>query len=176
MKYMKTFLALAFAFMFISADKDSFIITGKVESIRNDGYITVLFDSEASESEYLLLNENKFIGKIHTLRLLGYSGNRLRYQARYEHSETSSGSLLKAGTEISVRPVEKTKDKRTEKSVFLEKPVYKTVIISQIDRREMVLITSGKFLMGSNNGDEDEYPEHFFNLTESTKGKISLSP
>ena len=63
MKYMKTFLALAFAFMFISADKDSFIITGKVESIRNDGYITVLFDSEASESEYLLLNENKFIGK-----------------------------------------------------------------------------------------------------------------
>lgn len=175
MKYIKTFLALAFAFMFLSADKDTFIITGTVESIRNDGYITVLFDSEASESEYLLLNENKFIGKIHTLSLLGYSGNRLRYQARYEYSDAAAGALLKAGTGISVRPVEKTKDKRTEKSVFLEKPVYKTVIISQIDKREMVLITSGKFLMGSNNGDEDEYPEHFVNLTEYYIDRFEVS-
>jgi len=174
-KYLKTFFAVVFAFIFISAENNSFIITGKVESIRNDGYITVQFDSETSESEYLLLNNNKIIGKIHTLRLLGYSGEKPKYIARYEFIDKASTELLKAGIEIAIKPVEKTKDKRTEKRVFLEKPVYKTVIISQVDRREMVLIPSGKFLMGSNSGDEDEFPEHMVNLTEYYIDRFEVS-
>ncbi len=175
MKYLRTFLALIFALMFISADNDSFIIRGRVESIRNDGYITVLFDSETSENEYLLLNENRIIGKINTLRLLGYSGEKPRYIALYEYSDKTAVLLLKAGIEIAIKPVEKTRDKRTEKKVFLEKPVYKTVIISQVDRREMVLIPGGKFLMGSNSGDEDEYPEHMVNLTEYYIDRFEVS-
>jgi formylglycine-generating enzyme required for sulfatase activity len=173
-KYFKTVLAVMFAFMFISAEKN-FITRGKVESVRNDGYLTVILDSEITESEYLLLNDNIIIGKIHTFRLLGYAGDKPRYQVRFEYTGEKVDSLLKAGIEIIIKPETKNKDKSTEKSVFLQKPVYKTAIVSQVDRREMILIPGGKFFMGSNNGDEDEFPEHVVNLTEYYIDRFEVS-
>jgi formylglycine-generating enzyme required for sulfatase activity len=39
----------------------------------------------------------------------------------------------------------------------------------------MVLIPAGKFLMGSNSGDEDEHPEHIVNLTEYYIDRFEVS-
>lgn len=166
MKYFKPAILVALALLFISADNADFIIRGKVESIRSNGYITLLLDTEPAENEYMLLNQDKIIGKAYSFQLLGYSGEKGRYLARYETADEAAVPLLKAGTVIAMKPAQKIRDKRVEKTVFQEKPVYKTVIISQVDKREMVLIPRGKFLMGSNSGDEDEYPEHMVNLTE----------
>jgi len=174
-KHFKTIIAVSFTVLLISAKNENFEIKGKVESIRNDGYITVLLESEISENEYILLNDNKVIGKLHAFHLLGFMAEKPRYQSRYEISDKDSFMLLKAGTEIIIKQAEKSYDKRTEKTVFAEKPVYKTVIISKVDKREMILIPRGKFLMGSNNGDDDEYPEHMVNLTEYYIDRFEVS-
>lgn len=166
MKYLKLAITVTLALFFISAGNTDFIIRGKVESIRSGGYMTLLLDAEPAENEYMLLNQDKVIGKVHTFQLLGYSGEKARYLAKYEFTDETAGLLVKAGTLIAMKPGEKIYDKRAEKNVFQEKPVYKTVIISQVDKREMVLIPRGKFLMGSNSGDADESPEHMVNLTE----------
>ncbi len=166
MKIIKIAFILTLALFFISADDSDFRIMGTVESLRTDGYITLLLDGPPEADKYLLVAENKIIGKVHSLRLLGYIHDTGRYLAVYETADDSSLELLKAGVKIALKSPAKIYDKHSEKNVFKEKPVYKTIIISQIDNREMVLIPRGKFLMGSNRGDEDEYPEHMVNLTE----------
>ena len=165
-KFIRLFVTVYLALLLISAEKTDFLIKGKVESLRSGGYITLIISETPDKSEYLIINNNIVIGRVHSLRLTGYSGDKGRYLAVYELTERAGAGFIKAGTEIVLKPSSRTYDKHSESDVFQEKAVYKTVIISQLDKREMVLIPRGKFLMGSNSGDEDEYPEHMVNLTE----------
>lgn len=166
LNYIKQIIILMLAFIFLSADNSGMRIKGTVESIRNKGYITIILDSEPGEGDYLLLNGEKVIGKVGNFELIDNQGEKWRYIARYQLAEDSAAAFLRAGTEIAIKSAPEIPADRSEKSVFKEKPVYKSVIISHVDKREMVLIPRGKFLMGSNNGDDDEYPEHMVNLTE----------
>jgi len=165
-KYIRLFVTVYLALLLISAEKTDFLIKGKVESIRSGRYITLILSETPDKPEYLIIVNNNIIGKVRSLRLAGYEGDKKRYLAIYELSLRSGDSYIKAGTEVSLKSPAGTYDKHSERDVFNEKAVYKTAIISQLDKREMVLIPRGKFLMGSNSGDEDEYPEHMVNLTE----------
>ncbi len=166
LKHLKQALALMLAFLFLSAGNSGVRIKGNVESIRTKGYITIVLDSEPVEGDYLLMNGEKVIGKIGNFEFIDNTGDKWRYLARYQLAENSDAALLRAGIEIAIKSSPDIPADRGEKSVFKEKPVYKSVIISHVDKREMVLVPRGKFLMGSNSGDDDEYPEHMVNLTE----------
>ena len=175
MKKSRIFIIAILALLFISAENKDYRIAGVVESIRNDGYITVLLENTPDADEYLLLNNNIIIGTVNTLQFTGYANGKMRYLAVYAVRDESAKKLLKAGMNISLKMAEKIFDKRAEKTVFQEKPVYKPVIISYIDKREMVLIPAGKFMMGSSDGDDDEYPEQMVFVNEYYIDKFEVS-
>lgn len=70
---------------------------------------------------------------------------------------------------------DKSIDSRYEKKPYIERIEYKKELISSIDKRDMVLIYSGKFLMGSDKGDKDEFPERVEELTDYYIDKYEVS-
>jgi formylglycine-generating enzyme required for sulfatase activity len=77
-------------------------------------------------------------------------------------------------TVISIKP-DKSIDSRYDKKPYIERIEYKKEIISSIDKREMLLVRSGKFLMGSASGEKDEFPESIEDLPDFYIDKYEVS-
>ncbi len=134
--------------------------TGEIETLREDGYITVIFNKVPDRDHYFILSEEKAIGKISFLKQIPDVYGKKRYLCRYFLLNPGYKQILRAGLEIAIPDSDKEIDKRLQNNPYIESVVYKSQIISIIDNREMILIPAGKFLMGCSLGDEDEFPEH----------------
>ncbi len=157
----KIFPLLISALICISVYSEERIIMGTIDSVRNDGYVTITCDNPLTEAEYRVLNGDEvLIGWIYAPEKLQGSKSGLRYIARFRKDEKVSGSLLRGGVRIILRPAEKEIDRNFIANKYNEKNVYRERIITPVDGREMALVPEGRFFMGSDHGDRDESPEH----------------
>lgn len=134
--------------------------SGMIESIRDHGYVTVIFNSVPDREEYYIISNDKIIGKIFSLKQVPDIYGKKRYLCRYALSDEEYKKILRPGLDIGIKATDKDLDKRLQKTPFNDTTGYKPEIISQIDKRIMVLIPEGKFLMGCDIGEDDEFPEH----------------
>jgi formylglycine-generating enzyme required for sulfatase activity len=58
---------------------------------------------------------------------------------------------------------------------LLQAKAYRRMITGTIDRRPAVLVPEGKFVLGSNSGDRDEYPEQVVDLPAYSIDKYEVS-
>ncbi len=168
-------ITLSLLSLIYATDDSEIKLAGTIESLRKGNIITLLVDGELNEESFLIIERDKVIAKIYEIELIGYYGKKIKYLAKYEISDYEYKEYIRAGTSVFLKPEKKTYDLRNDKTVFQEKPLYKPAIISRIDRREMILIPAGKFLMGSNSGDSDEYPEHYVHLGDFYIDKYEVS-
>lgn len=133
---------------------------GIIDSLREDGYITVLFDKLPDRELYYIYANERIIGNISSLKEIPDVTGKKRYLCRYSLLNDDYRGIVRPGLDIVIMDSNKEIDKSRQPNPEIGKVSYKTEIISNIDRREMVLIPAGKFIMGCASCDEDEYPEH----------------
>ncbi|HOO72053.1 MAG TPA: SUMF1/EgtB/PvdO family nonheme iron enzyme [Spirochaetota bacterium] len=145
-----------------------YLIIGKVEAKRKRNRITVLFDEKPRLQSYLIVRNGTALGSVDVLSVmpLKKDGSSARAECVYTLNEGITDDYLKAGDEIafvagSPRFIRDFPAEQTGENI-----VYKKIIVSQRDGREMVLIPEGKFYFGSNQGDRDEYPQQVVFLND----------
>lgn len=155
-----------------------FHITATVESLRADSTAYLIFQKKPLMNDYYIISDDRIIGKVSLIK------NRETYQrrglnfkvlAKYVIFSNRDTSLLRSGTVIGFS-IEKGKihrDFADKKKV--ERVQYNKTIIGKKDRRVGILIPEGKFVMGSNDGDPDEYPETIQNLPAFYIDKYEVS-
>lgn len=133
---------------------------GTIETLREDGYITVIFNTLPDKDLYYIYSNDKIIGNISSLKNIPDVYGKKRFLCRYSLLNDDFKSLLRPGLDIVSIDPDKEIDKRMQKNPYIDSTSYKPEIISLIDKREMLLIPAGKFLMGCSHCDDDEFPEH----------------
>jgi len=133
---------------------------GKIETIREDGYITVIFEKQPEKELYYILSNDKILGSISSLKQIPDVYDKKRYLCKYSLSNEEYKLILRPGLDIVTPYTDKKIDKTLPEKLYIESAIYQSEIISLIDKRAMVFIPEGKFLIGCSNCDEDEYPEH----------------
>jgi len=136
-------------------------IMGIIDTVREDGFVTVVSPEPLTLQEYLILNsDGRPIGRIINPEPVPGKGPQLRYIARFNSDGKGEGSLLRAGVNIIITVVDKPIEESYIPDRFNEKRIYRESIISPVDGRIMVLVPEGEFLFGCDHGERDEYPEH----------------
>ncbi len=145
----------------------SFEIKGKVESLRKDSMLTVIFDAEPDKPFYDMIENGEAIGSIEIISVQKEQfrgGEYFRAMARYTLEDPSFERLVRSGLEVGLSSVPlKPAERPIEKLSGISTP-YKKEIVSVKDSREMMLVPGGKFLFGTDDGDPDEYPEQMLEL------------
>ena len=151
-------------------------IFGAIESRRKDNLVTILFDRRPLEKSYVMIHDDRELGKVNIISVQGSPvKGKFLVIAHYVLFQESNEKLIRAGVQVGVR--KKDESGRREYSVDeLHEPVeFWGSLVSQVDEREMVLIPAGKFLLGSNSGDRDEYPEQEMFLKDFYMDKFEVS-
>jgi len=152
-----------------------YIRTGTVEGVRGNNYITLIFNEEAEfESYYILFNGNRLGTALITAKIEDDKVS-FRYLAIFRAENQESARLLRPGLAAAVIRPDKSIDNRYAKKPYIERIEYKKEIISTIDKREMVLVPAGRFIMGSSKGAKDEGPENIEFLTDYYIDKYEVS-
>lgn len=152
-----------------------YIKAGTVEGIRGKNYITLIFtDNPEHESYHILFNGKRLGTAIITARIEGNRSD-YRYLALFRPADRESEKLLRPGLAAAVIRPDKSIDNRYEKKPYIERIEFKKEIISTVDKREMVLIPAGRFIMGSSKGDKDEGPENTEYLPDYYIDKYEVS-
>ncbi len=147
-------------FLSTSAAFSAYSKAGVIETLREDGYITVIFDKIPDKDIYFILSDDKVIGNISSLKPLPDISGKKRYLCIHSLLNTEFKLILRPGLNIVSIDGDKEIDKRLYKNPYIDTTIYKSEIKSLIDNRDMVLIPAGKFLMGNSSSDDDEFPEH----------------
>jgi len=180
MKRFCLFLSVVFilaSLISFAEKKSDYEIYGNVESKRKDNIMTVLFKNRPLEQSYLIIYKEETIGSIELLETMDHASGKYRYRsvARYELKNKKFSRVLKVGADIClVKPkdiYEKEYTDMKRKNVISN---FKN-IISDPDQREMIFIPQGKFVFGSNRGENDEYPEHLVYLDSYYIDKYEVS-
>ncbi len=155
-----------------------FNVYAKIESKRKDNIITLIFQDRPLFKTYNIMNEGVIIGSVHILSIddiVVNKENRYRAIARYNLSAKAAQDLIRAGTEIGLS-IKKDKPARdfSEKREKVEIQ-YRNQIETERDKRIMVFVKGGKFILGSNSGERDEYPEQIINLNDFYIDKYEVS-
>jgi len=143
---------------------DGYTVKGQIESVRKDNIVNIVFHGNPEKETYYIFVDDRVIGTVLILSVAEHplaSGASRRVLGRYNLYSENYERMLKAGTVIGLSS-EKEKVPRdfNEKTTFLETSFKKT-ITGDIDKRIAVLVPSGKFVFGANDGEKDEYPEQF---------------
>lgn len=155
--FISSLLPVVFCLLLYSKDIQ---VAGVIDSVRKDGFITIICDAELSGTEYTVYNGNQvFIGKISSPEKIDNQDGRFRYIAVFSPDTTSGQQLLRPGLHIVIVSPERDFDKALVPEQFRHKTEYRERITTPVDGREMTLIPEGKFLLGSSYGDSDETPE-----------------
>lgn len=156
-------------------EAEDYIKAGIVEGIRGKNIITLVFtDKPEHETYYILLNK-KIIGRASIKTKIEDNIINHRYIALFIPDDKEYQKLLRPGLDAAVISPDKSIDSRYNKKPYIERIEYKKEIISSIDKREMVLIPAGRFIMGSSKGDKDEGPESTEYLTDYYIDKYEVS-
>lgn len=150
-------LLVVFCLILYSKDMQ---VAGVIDSVRKDGFITIICDSELAVTEYQVYNDGKLLlGTIKSPEKIGITGSNFRYMALFTAADNSLASLLRPGLQIVIVNPDRAFDKALVPEQFQHKTEYRERIISRVDGREMALVAEGKFFLGSSYGDSDESPE-----------------
>ncbi len=164
-------------FTVTGAFPEGYTILGKIETVRKDNFVTILFKDNPSEKLYYIVENQVKIGTVDIINIdMIKSGQGAYYRALAAYkSDDGKNRLIRAGAEVGLDFVKK----RVEPGAGEIKPGEETVlakkIVSEIDRRDMMLIPGGNFLMGSNTGDRDEYPERIVYVNDFYIDKYEVS-
>jgi formylglycine-generating enzyme required for sulfatase activity len=154
-----------------------FDITGKVETIRKDKVITLLFEKKPSGITYIIIEDELAAGKLQIMNVTSFSkNNKIIYRALARYSAEGNFDLIKAGSYIGlVREDEEKTPELPAEETKKEKKIFKNSIITDTDYRKMILIPSGKFIFGSDNGDRDEKPQQIILMDDYYIDKYEVS-
>jgi len=158
----------------INVNSADYTVSGKVETVRKNNYVTIRFFERPDSDVYYIFTNNSIIGSVFLIKREEITDRHI-YLAEFVTDNKEGAVFLRAGMSvISIKP-DKSIDTRYNKKPYIERIEYKKEIISAIDKREMVLISSGKFLMGSAGGEKDEFPESIENLPDYYIDKYEVS-
>jgi formylglycine-generating enzyme required for sulfatase activity len=155
-----------------------FHIYAKIESKRKDNIITLIFQDRPLFETYNIMNEGVIIGSVNILSIYDIvldRENRYRVIARYDLIDKKMESLIRAGTEIGLSIKKDKLEKDFSEKIKKVEIEYRNEIESERDRRIMVLVKGGKFLLGANDGERDEYPEQLIDLNDFYIDKYEVS-
>jgi formylglycine-generating enzyme required for sulfatase activity len=154
-----------------------FNITGKVETIRKDKIITLIFDERPTGINYIIIEDDMAAGKLQIINVSSFIKNKkIIYRALAQYSIEGENDLIKAGSSIGLIKEDEEKNPETPiEETKKEKKIYKETIVTDIDLREMILIPSGKFIFGSDSGEKDEKPQQTILLDDYYIDKYEVS-
>jgi iron(II)-dependent oxidoreductase len=149
----------------------------EVEAVRKPDTLTLLFAEEPGTGIYLLVEDGETIGEVEIISVIAAQRSRIRYRAvsRYRLKKKESIRLLRAGVRVALMKMRDPYSKGSEEMYFEERIVYRSGIISVNDGREMLLVPGGKFIMGSDDRERDEYPAHKVYLDDYYIDKYEVS-
>jgi formylglycine-generating enzyme required for sulfatase activity len=164
MKKIRFIAALAFFVFIMPVTGDDILkkydIYGHVEALKKNE-ITVILMEKPLTAEYLLIHDDREIGRV-TVKAVIHTGKapyKFRAAGDLVLSVKGAESLLKPGRGIALRANPEKKKRDFSHPSFKETVVHKQRIKTEPDGRDMVLVAAGKFIMGNNNGEDDEKPE-----------------
>jgi formylglycine-generating enzyme required for sulfatase activity len=146
-------------FLFTSSAYAGYIKSGIIETLREDGYATVIFHEIPDRDQYFIMSNDVVIGTVKSFQQIPDVSGMRRYICRYSLTNIEYKENLRIGLDIVYREADKEIDKRLQKNPYIETILYKSEIITPFDGRSMVLIPEGKFFMGCSDCDSDEFPE-----------------
>lgn len=153
-----------------------FDLVGKIESIREDNIITVIFKEKPAKDEYLIIADDNIIGNIKIITVNALTEKKTTaYRAIAEFFTKEHRIAVKAGYSIAQHKQDKQEIIYPAYATYRKESIYKQIKFSDIDNREMVLIPGGKFIFGSNSGEEDEAPEQTLKLDDFYIDKYEVS-
>lgn len=159
-------VVLAALSLAVSAGEE-FEIRGSVEALRGDGIVTVLFSSRPDRDIYGIVEGGRAIGEVKIIDRPCHRNEKFgfyRCTAVPAITADRDRPLVKAGSPVGISIIrEKVRRDFSEKT----RPVpvrFHPRVVGDKDGREMVLVTGGKFVFGSNGGEKDEYPEQILDL------------
>ena len=153
-------ILLSLFFTNFAHSQGKFIQAGAIETVRNNEYVTVIFDAVPDRDVYYIYSEDKIIGSISSLKAIPEISLKKRYLCSYSLLKVEYKAILRPGLDIVIILIDKEIDKESRKNIFTDSPEYKPEIISPVDEREMVLVSAGRFFMGCSFCNDDEFPEH----------------
>jgi formylglycine-generating enzyme required for sulfatase activity len=173
------FAALLIAAACLAVDafaQNEFDILGRIESVRKDGTITLLFETLPGEQAYYIINQGKVCGRVDIVSLVYVSSGTYRYRAvsSYRLANRMYADLIRAGTDIGLVRPGKPHAREFPEATVKKEAAYRKRVISK-DHKEMVLIPSGKFVFGSDRYDSDESPEQVIDLSDFYMDKYEVS-
>ena len=167
------------AFLCIAGNaKDAeYEIFAEVESVRKPNTLTLSFHEKPEEIKYYLLESKTIVGTVEILSVITVNNNsKVRYRAVGVFSFFKDNDyLIKAGMTIALLKKNEPFEMDFSGGYYQEKISYKPYIITPIDNREMLLIPEGKFILGSNDYDRDEFPEQEVYLGDFYIDKYEVS-
>jgi hypothetical protein len=136
-------------FLILSASSvySGYTKSGIIETLREDGYVTVIFYEIPDKNQYYILSNEVVIGTLISFQQIPHVSGKMRYICGYSLSNTKYKEDLRTGLDIVSKEADKEIDKRLQKNPYIESIIYKTEIITPVDGRNMVLIPEGKFFM-----------------------------
>lgn len=157
---------------------EEFRILGAVDAVRGDGIVTVLFPDKPDRESFSIIESERIIGDIKVIDLPCYRNEKFgfyRCTAIYSITAGRDRPLLKAGSPVGISIIRETMHRD-----FSEKPApvamrFRERVVGDKDGREMVLVTGGRFVFGSNIGEKDEYPEQIAEVGDYYIDRLEVS-
>lgn len=153
-------------------------IFGTVEALHDNKIVSILFSIKPDRESFGIIENGKIIGTVELISPSIFVNEKYRiyrYLAYYSIQNPSEIIRLKAGSLVGIfLPHEKGKRDFADKP-FPQPRRFKQLIIGKKDEREMVFIPGGKFVMGSNKFEKDEYPEHISETADFYIDKYEVS-
>lgn len=152
-------LMILLLILFTSSAYSGYTKSGTIETLREDGYVTVLFYEIPDKKQYYILSNDVVIGTLISIQQIPDVSGKTRFICGYSLLNTKYKENLRTGLDIVYKDTDKEIDKRLQKNPYIESILYKPEIMTPVDGRNMVLIPEGKFFMGCSDCDSDEFPE-----------------
>jgi formylglycine-generating enzyme required for sulfatase activity len=159
--------------LFSAAEYD---IVGRVESLRKDKTVILLFNTRPAEVKYFIVRDGMVIGQVDIITIEFVKSAMLPYRAvaGYTVSNKNYSKFIRAGSDIGLMSSKgRTEREYTDYSIEKVK-TYRPIVVGK-DRKEMVLIPAGNFIFGSDKGDRDESPEQIVTLDNYYIDKFEVS-
>jgi formylglycine-generating enzyme required for sulfatase activity len=158
------------------SDAKEYAIEGRIESLRKNGMITLLFKTRPAETVYSIIKDKIVLGTVEIIAVEYAGTGKYLYRcvATYTLASKMYSQLIRAGADIGLRKFDKHKQEEFSDSPQVTEKDYRQVITTG-DGRLMVLVPEGKFVFGSNQGDRDESPEQVVYLDNYYIDKYEVS-
>ncbi len=177
--YLKIGIFIAF-FLLISivvfGSNEKFHHVGKVESLTDKNKVVVIFYSKPKKNNFLIVYDNKKIGKVILVSINRTDSHIYKYRAicvvKMENKKTN---LLKVGLDVSEFKLNNVFNDFADSNGVQVVEKYVKNIISKKDKRKMVLIPEGKFYLGTERWTRSEKPLQVKFLKEFYIDKCEVS-